>query len=99
MLPDSRRPNRPPLTVSEGGNTMSAERRSTELRLTYCGLCGSRWVSIAVVDNGRFVALEPDPSHATGKALCAKEQAAPELGYHSDRVLDPLKRTRPKGER
>jgi anaerobic selenocysteine-containing dehydrogenase len=51
-----------------------------------------------VVENGRFVALEPDPSHPTGKALCAKGRAAPELVYHSDRLLYPLKRTRPKGD-
>jgi hypothetical protein len=33
-----------------------------------------------VVENGRFVALEPDPSYPTGTALCAKERAA-SLGY------------------
>ena len=64
----------------------------------YCALCVSRCGSIAVVENGRFVALEPDPSHPTGKALCAKGRAAPELVYHPDRLLYPLKRTRPKGE-
>ena len=64
----------------------------------YCALCVSRCGSIAVVENGRFVALEPDPSHPTGKALCAKGRAAPELVYHSDRLLYPLKRTRPKGD-
>jgi anaerobic selenocysteine-containing dehydrogenase len=64
----------------------------------YCALCVSRCGSIAVVDNGRFVALEPDPSHPTGKALCAKGRAAPQLVYHRDRLLHPLKRTRPKGD-
>ena len=49
-------------------------------------------------ENGRFVALEPDPSHPTGKALCAKGRRAPELVYHPDRLLYPLKRTRPKGD-
>ena len=48
--------------------------------------------------NGRFVALEPDPSHPTGKALCAKGRAAPELVYHPDRLTHPLRRTRPKGD-
>src|SRR5262249_23745722 len=99
MLPDSPRPNRPPLTVSEGDITMSADRQSTQRMPTYCALCVSRCGSIAVVENGRFVALEPDPSHPTGKALCAKGRAAPELVYHSDRLLYPLKRTRPKGDR
>lgn len=64
----------------------------------YCALCISRCGSIAVVEDGRFVALEPDPSHPTGKALCAKGRAAPELVYHPDRLLYPLKRTRPKGD-
>jgi anaerobic selenocysteine-containing dehydrogenase len=77
---------------------MSADKQSTERIPTYCALCVSRCGSIAVVENGRFVALEPDPSHPTGKALCAKGRAAPELVYHSDRLLYPLKRTRPKGD-
>src|SRR5262249_28947681 len=65
----------------------------------YCALCASRCGSIAVVENGRFVALEPDPTHPTGQALCSKGRAAPELVYHSERLRHPLKRTRPKGER
>ncbi len=65
----------------------------------YCALCVSRCGSIAVVEDGRFVALEPDPSHPTGQALCAKGRAAPELVDHPDRLLYPLRRTRPKGDR
>jgi anaerobic selenocysteine-containing dehydrogenase len=61
-------------------------------------MCVSRCGSIAVIEDGRFIALEPDPSHPTGKALCAKGRAAPELVYHPDRLLYPLKRTRPKGD-
>lgn len=64
----------------------------------WCALCVSRCGSMAVVENGRFVALEPDPAHPTGRALCAKGRAAPELVYHQDRLLYPLKRTRPKGD-
>src|SRR5574342_841017 len=77
---------------------MSADRQTGERIPGYCGLCISRCGSIAVKENGRFVALEPDPSHPTGKALCAKGRAAPELVYHPDRLLYPLKRTRPKGD-
>ncbi|MCI0395032.1 MAG: molybdopterin-dependent oxidoreductase [Chloroflexi bacterium] len=77
---------------------MLANKQATERIPGYCALCVSRCGSIAVVDNGRFVALEPDPSHPTGKALCAKGRAAPELVYHPDRLLYPLKRTRPKGD-
>ncbi len=77
---------------------MVADKQSTERIPGYCAMCVSRCGSIAVVENGRFVALEPDPSHPTGKALCAKGRAAPELVYHPDRLLYPLKRTRPKGD-
>jgi anaerobic selenocysteine-containing dehydrogenase len=77
---------------------VSAHRQSRERIPGYCALCVSRCGSIAVVENGRFVALEPDPSHPTGQALCAKGRAAPELVYHSDRLLYPMKRTRPKGD-
>lgn len=77
---------------------MLADTRASERIPCYCALCVSRCGSIAVVENGRFVALEPNPSHPTGKALCAKGRAAPELVYHSDRLLYPMKRTRPKGD-
>ncbi len=77
---------------------MLAENRTRESIRGYCGLCISRCGSMAVVENGRFVALEPDPSHPTGGALCAKGRAAPELVYHPDRLLYPMKRTRPKGD-
>src|SRR6478672_5173207 len=77
---------------------MLADKQSVERIPGYCAMCVSRCGSIAVVENGRFVALEPDPSHPTGKALCAKGRAAPELVYSSERLLYPLKRTRPKGD-
>ena len=77
---------------------MTGDGQSTERVPCYCALCVSRCGSIAVVEGGRFTALEPDPSHPTGKALCAKGRAAPELVYHPDRLLYPLKRTRPKGD-
>jgi anaerobic selenocysteine-containing dehydrogenase len=64
---------------------------------SFCALCVARCGAIATVERGRFVSLEPDPSHPTGQALCAKGRASPELVYSSDRLLHPLKRTRPKG--
>ncbi len=63
----------------------------------YCALCWSSCGCISVVEDDRLVAVEPDPSHPTGKALCSKGRAAPELVHHKDRLLHPLKRTRPKG--
>jgi anaerobic selenocysteine-containing dehydrogenase len=64
----------------------------------YCSLCIARCGCIATVEDGWFTRLDPDPSHPTGQALCAKGRAAPELVYSPDRLTVPLKRTRPKGE-
>lgn len=64
----------------------------------YCALCIARCGAVAVVEDGRFTRLEPDPAHPTGQALCAKGRAAPELVYHPERLTYPLRRTRPKGE-
>lgn len=77
---------------------MPTDSQPAERIPCYCAMCISRCGSIAVLENGRFVALEPDPSHPTGKAICAKGRAAPELVYHPDRLLYPMKRTRPKGD-
>ena len=64
----------------------------------YCGLCIARCGAVAVVEDGRFTALEADPAHPTGQALCAKGRAGPELVYHPDRLTHPVRRTAPKGE-
>jgi len=64
----------------------------------YCGLCIARCGTIATVADGRFIRLDPDPTHPTGAAICAKGRAAPELVYHRDRLTRPLRRTRPKGD-
>jgi anaerobic selenocysteine-containing dehydrogenase len=72
-----------------------ASRRQIQ---TYCGLCIARCGAIATIQGDRFVALAPDPSHPTGQALCAKGRAGPELVYSADRLLHPMKRTRPKGD-
>jgi anaerobic selenocysteine-containing dehydrogenase len=64
---------------------------------TFCPLCVSRCGAKATITDGAFVALEPDPSHPTGQALCVKGKAAPEIVYHAERLLHPLKRTNPKG--
>jgi anaerobic selenocysteine-containing dehydrogenase len=81
-----------------GVTAVSPDQHAIERIPGYCALCVSRCGSIAVVESGRFVALEPDPSHPTGQALCAKGRAAPELVYHPDRLRYPLKRTHPKGD-
>ena len=63
---------------------------------TFCPLCVSRCGARADVRDGTFVALHPDPSHPTGKAICLKGKAAPEIVYHASRLLHPLRRTQPK---
>ena len=58
---------------------MATKAAETERIHGYCAPCTSRCGSIAVVEGGRFVPREPDLSHPTGRALCAKGRAAPEL--------------------
>lgn len=63
---------------------------------TFCPLCVSRCGARAEVRDGALVALLPDPSHPTGRAICVKGKAAPEIVYHRSRLVHPLRRTRPK---
>ncbi len=72
--------------------------QATQRIASYCAMCWSSCGCIAVVKNDRLVAVEPDPSHPTGRALCAKGLAAPEYVYSGDRHFFPVKRTRPKGD-
>src|SRR5437763_12971921 len=77
---------------------MSAEIPSVRQVQGYCSLCIARCGTVATVTDGRFTRLDPDPTHPTGAAICAKGRAAPELVYHQDRLKGPLRRTRPKGD-
>jgi anaerobic selenocysteine-containing dehydrogenase len=63
---------------------------------TFCPLCVSRCGARAEVRDGTFLALHPDPTHPTGKAICLKGKAAPGIVYHPSRLLHPLRRTTPK---
>jgi anaerobic selenocysteine-containing dehydrogenase len=63
---------------------------------TFCPLCVSRCGATATVADGRLIELRPDPGHPTGHALCVKGKAAPEIVAHPDRLLYPMRRTRPK---
>ena len=67
----------------------------------YCALCRSRCGCRGRVARGadgvdRLLEIVADPTHPTGRALCAKGRASPALIDHPDRLLTPLKRTRPK---
>jgi anaerobic selenocysteine-containing dehydrogenase len=63
----------------------------------FCALCKSKCGCISIVEDGRLVAVEPDPDHPTGKQICAKGRAAPDIVYSPDRLSTPMKRTNPKG--
>ncbi len=63
----------------------------------FCTQCRSRCGCEAIVEDGRFVGIEPLPGHPSGDKLCPKGKAAPELVYHPDRILRPMRRTNPKG--
>jgi anaerobic selenocysteine-containing dehydrogenase len=63
----------------------------------FCTQCRSRCGCEAIVDGGRLLGIEPLPTHPTGDKLCPKGRAAPELVYHPDRIVQPMRRTRPKG--
>ena len=77
---------------------MSTAQNAAQRIPGWCALCRSRCGCISVVQDGRLIAVEPNPQHPTGKALCAKGRAAPELVYSPERLLHPMKRTRPKGD-
>jgi len=62
----------------------------------YCTLCRSRCGTLNRLEAGRLISVRADPSHPTGKAMCLKGKAAPELVYSADRILQPMRRTRPK---
>lgn len=62
----------------------------------YCALCISRCGCIATIQDGVLTRVDADPGHPTGQALCVKARAAPEAVHASDRILHPLRRTRPK---
>src|SRR6266567_3923694 len=85
-------------SLPRGSLWMSAEIPSVRQVQGYCSLCIARCGTVATVTDGRFTRLDPDPTHPTGAAICAKGRAAPELVYHKDRLKRPLRRTRPKGD-
>ncbi|AYF77760.1 molybdopterin dinucleotide-binding protein [Nocardia yunnanensis] len=62
----------------------------------YCTLCKSRCGAVYTVENGRLTGARPDADHPTGKAMCPKGRAAPEIVHSTRRLTTPLRRTRPK---
>jgi anaerobic selenocysteine-containing dehydrogenase/ferredoxin-NADP reductase len=68
-----------------------------EEKVGFCSLCRSRCGTINLVENGRMIAVKPNPDHPTGKAICPKGRAAPEIAHSARRLTRPLRRTMPKG--
>jgi len=62
----------------------------------YCTLCRSRCGTLNTLAGGRLLKVDPDPRHPTGRAICAKGRAAPEIAHSTRRLMVPLRRTRPK---
>jgi anaerobic selenocysteine-containing dehydrogenase len=85
-------------SIHKGKRDIKAHHDDTQHIHGHCALCLARCGTVATVENGRFTRLDPDPSHPTGQAICAKGRAAPELVYHPERLTHPLRRTRPKGD-
>lgn len=62
----------------------------------FCTLCRSRCGTRNTVHDGRLVSVAAWPEHPTGRAICAKGRAAPEIVHSARRLTTPLRRTTPK---
>jgi anaerobic selenocysteine-containing dehydrogenase len=60
--------------------------------------CPDTCALMTTVSEGRAIKVEGNPSHAlTAGVLCHKVSRYPERTYHSERLLQPLRRIGPKG--
>ncbi|MFD1330627.1 molybdopterin-dependent oxidoreductase [Methylopila musalis] len=64
----------------------------------YCTLCTSSCGVIYSVEDDRVTAVRANPEHPTGRSMCPKGRAAPELIDSAERLRHPMRRTRPKGD-
>ena len=64
---------------------------------TFCSMCVAQCGVVAIVEDGRLTRIKPDSEHPNG-GICIKGSAAPELVYSPDRLRQPMKRTRAKGD-
>ena len=64
---------------------------------TFCSMCVAQCGVVAIVQDGRLTRIKPDSEHPNG-GICIKGSAAPELVYSPDRLRQPMKRTRAKGD-
>ena len=60
--------------------------------------CPDTCALLTTVENGRATKVQGNPAHPlTDGVLCTKVSRYAERSYHPERVLQPLKRTGPKG--
>lgn len=73
---------------------------TTRVIRSTCRMCYGRCGIVGHVQQGKLTKVEGDPDapHSQGR-ICAKGLAIPQLVHHPDRLLYPLKRKNPKGER
>ncbi|MDB5770095.1 MAG: dmsA [Burkholderia sp.] len=64
----------------------------------FCTLCRSQCGTVNLVEGDRLVEVKPDPQHPTGAAVCLKGKGGPEMIAADNRLLYPMKRTRPKSD-
>src|SRR3954470_20429174 len=78
-------------------NKLTGRKSLSKLVAGYCTLCRSRCGTLNEVSGDMLVSVRPDPAHPTGKAMCMKGRAAPEIVHSPHRQLYPMRRTTPKG--
>ncbi len=66
---------------------------------TFCGkMCGASCGIIVTTSNGKITEIRGDPAYPPTRGfICPKGIAYPELLYHRDRVIKPLRRIGPRG--
>ncbi|MEJ2717275.1 MAG: molybdopterin-dependent oxidoreductase [Deltaproteobacteria bacterium] len=75
------------------------EPRSAQVIRTSCRGCHGVCQVLVHMEGDRVVKVTGDPDSPTSKGyLCPKGRAAPELLYHPDRLLYPLRRAGKRGE-
>ena len=77
---------------------LESHHMKIEEKQGFCTLCRSRCGTINLVQGDSLIGVRPDPSHPTGKSMCMKGKAAPELVHSPHRLRFPMRRTRPKGD-
>ena len=73
--------------------------KSIKILPSTCWECNTHCGSLVTVEDGRVTKVAPNPDHpASLGAFCVKGiRGLPELTYHPDRLLHPMKRTGPRG--